>query len=755
MSSTHYTSVTGKVAAFVVRFRRAVLGLWIAVMVAGVPFALQLEGRLTSAGWDVAGSESLAARQLLESEFSFAYPQNLVVVFHHDTFTVDEPAYRAQVDRAIQALDGAPYVTDVFTYYGTGNSRQLSSDRRTTWAVVGLAASADEATIAAPDLVARVLAARTPGFALDVTGQPAMWADFNRTNKQAMLDGEKFAWPAVILILLVAFGSVVAAGVPMLLTMVALAFTLAVLYLISYTQPLSIWVMNFVVMGGFGVGIDYCLFLVTRFRSELARSGAVTQAVVTTMDTTGKSILFSGITVILSLVPLLFIPVVVFHSMAIGLILTVAAVLVICLTLLPALLAVLGTRVDRLRIRIGPAGDGAFWGRWARAVMRRPVVFLVACSALLIGIASPALELRVGMPGITILSPDTTARQGFERLKAEFGAGALAPITVLVRFNGGVWDRVSLETLYGLSRAIEQDGEVDSVESLVSPKSGMSVDQAVALYSGAPSAISDPGLRQAASFLVNTDRGQDVTVIRVYGKHAPESDEAQALVARLRRTTVASIAGSRALVGGVAAESLDLTNAQVSILPIAIAMVLLLTYGLLLVFLRSVLLPLKAIVMNVLSILALYGVLVTVFQKGVGAGLLRFESQGFVDAWAPLFFFALVFGLSMDYEMFLLGSVKERYEATRNNEESVVWAVSRTGRAITMAGAIMVVVFASFALAGTLPPKEMGTGLAVAILLDATLVRMVLVPATMRLMGPMNWWLPQPLARVLPNVVGH
>ncbi len=746
---------TGSLAWAMARYRRLVLALWVALMAAGLPLAIQLEQRLTSAGWDVAGSESLAARQLLEREFAFAYPQNLILVFHHPTLRTEDAAYRAQVDAAVGALAGQPYVKDVYTFYGTGNPRLASADGHSTWALVGLAASADEATVAAPDLIARVLAARRAGFQVDVTGQPAMWADFNRTNKQAMLDGEKYAWPAVLLILLVAFGSAVAAGIPMFLTIVALGVTMGVLYLISFLMPLSIWVMNFVVMVGFGVGIDYCLFIVSRFRDELRRQSSIAAAVAVTMDTTGKSVLFSGITVLISLAPLALVPVAVFQSMALGLVLTVAAVLTVCLTFLPALLALLGPRVDRLRVPRLRLGDGAaFWGRWAKIVMRRPLAFALACAAILLALASPAIDLRLGMPGITILSSDTTARAGFERLKADFGAGALAPINVVVRFDGKVWEPEALETIYRLSDAIYRDEEVASLESLAAPGAGMTLDELRAVYGGGLDGVPDPRLRAAAPFLVNVDRGQDTTVLRVYAKDPPESRAAQELVGRLRDTIIPSVGHmpGRVLVGGVAAETLDLTNAQVSIVPLAIGTVLALTFALLLVFLRSVVLPLKAIVMNVLTVLALYGVLVVIFQKGVGASLIGFESQGFVNAWAPLFFFALVFGLSMDYEMFLLGTFKERFEATRSNEESISWALSRTGRPITMAAAVMVVVFASFALAGTLPPKEMGTGLAAAILLDATLVRMVLVPATMRLMGPANWWLPRPLARLLPKV---
>jgi RND superfamily putative drug exporter len=299
---------------------------------------------------------------------------------------------------------------------------------------------------------------------------------------------------------------------------------------------------------------------------------------------------------------------------------------------------------------------------------------------------------------------------------------------------------------------------VAAVESIVSVRPGLTLDDYVAMYGGAgPS--SDPQARAAVDGLVNTGNGSYVTLVRVYPEHSAETDEAKGLVKRLRDDYARELdnpASASVLVGGVPAENQDMTGALVGRVPLAILGVLVITYIFLVLVLRSLLLPVQAIVLNLLSVFANYGILVVIFQYGFGENILAFDSQGFVNAWSPLLWFALLFGLSMDYEMFLLSAVKERYEETGDNEASVAWALERTARPISSAAVAIVAVFASFAVAGTLPPKEMGTGMAIAIALDATLIRLVLVPAAMRLMGRANWWLPRSLDRVLPRVsFGH
>jgi len=327
-----------------------VVAVWVLVMAVAAPFAMRFEDILTSAGWDVGGSDSQKARQLIEHQLPQTFPQNLVAVFHSDELTVDDPKYSAAVDSALSRAEGDKSVAGVMSYFNSGNRRLVSEDGRTTYAVVGLNTSADDAPRAAPDLIKALKRDAPDGFQIDVTGQAAMWADFNRVNKESMLKGELMAWPAVMLVLILAFGSVVAMGLPLLLAMLGLAITFGLLYGLGHVIPLSIWVMNFAMMVGVGVGVDYALFIVTRFRQALRNGASVPEAVRESVETSGKAIFFSGVIVIMALTAVLLAPVVVFRSMALGMIVVVAVVLAASLTLLPALLTLIGTRIDRWRI---------------------------------------------------------------------------------------------------------------------------------------------------------------------------------------------------------------------------------------------------------------------------------------------------------------------------------------------------------------------------------------------------------------------
>jgi RND superfamily putative drug exporter len=414
---------------------------------------------------------------------------------------------------------------------------------------------------------------------------------------------------------------------------------------------------------------------------------------------------------------------------------------------------------ERFRIDTGASGESGFWHRWATLVMARPGLFALLSTGALLALALPALDIKVAMPGMDVLPSDTTARRGFETLEREFGPGSVAPINVVVeRSTGTVFERDFLTDLGVFSDGLAADPEVSRVESIVDVHPDFTAEDYGALYNGTTSRTDADALAMRET-LVNTDSGSDVTLVRVYPKHSAETDEAKALVNRIRSDYVDALdnpSSARALVGGVPAENQDMTGALVGRVPLAILGVLVITYVFLVLVLRSLLLPAKAIVLNLLSVFANYGILVVIFQYGFGENILAFDSQGFVNAWSPLLWFALLFGLSMDYEMFLLSAVKERYEVTGDNEASVAWALERTARPISSAAIAIVAVFGSFALAGTLPPKEMGTGMAIAIALDATLIRLVLVPAAMKLMGRANWWLPRSLDKALPRVsFGH
>lgn len=418
---------------------------------------------------------------------------------------------------------------------------------------------------------------------VDVTGQAAMWTDFNRVNKESMLKGELMAWPAVMIVLVLAFGSLVAMGLPLLLALLGLATTFGLLYWLGHVVPLSIWVMNFAMMVGVGVGVDYALFIVTRFRQELRGGASVVEAVTDAIETSGKAIFFSGVIVILALMAVLLAPVVVFQSMALRMIVVVAVVLAASLTLLPALLTLIGPRVDRWRVPLperfridtSSSGESGFWHRWAAIVMARPGLFALISVAVLLALALPALDLKVAMPGMDVLPEDTTARRGFETLEREFGAGSVAPINVVIkRDSGTVFEQDFLTDLSEYSSALKADAELSQVESIVDVRPDLTVDDYLAQYNGS---AMDEDVTATRDALVNTDSGETATLLRVHPKHSAETDQAKNLVKRIRNNYGEALdnPGSAAvLVGGVPAENQDMTGALVGRVPLAILGVL-------------------------------------------------------------------------------------------------------------------------------------------------------------------------------------
>jgi RND superfamily putative drug exporter len=512
-------------------------------------------------------------------------------------------------------------------------------------------------------------------------------------------------------LLLVAFGSAVAAGLPLILAVAGIATGFASLHLLGNQMPLSVWSMNFSMMIGLAVGIDYSLFIVSRYREERAEGADAIDGIANTLGTAGKAVFLSALTVVFSLAAVFVVPVMVFRSMALGMILSVVAVAVASLTLLPAVLVALGDRVLHTRKSKTPHHeenpDIAAEGRWAKLTagsLRKPGRTLVIGVLVLAALAAPAIGLRLGMPGPRVVDEGRTSRDGYELMAAAFGEGAAAPALITV----------------------------DAAEAQAVVDAAMNVD----------------GVLMAQIAAQPSASGR--TVVQVVGSTAVD-DEATSTMVEALRQAVSEVAPS-ALVGGPAAQNTDLADLLTGKAPLAIGLILLVAFLLLLVVFRSLVVAIFSVLMNLLTVGAAFGFATLVFQHGVGAGLIGIEHQGFVDAWAPLFFFALLFGLSMDYQLFLLAAIRERYEATADTNTAVREGIARTGRPITNAALIMIVVFVAFGVTGPIPPTELGITLALAVLLDATVVRVLVVPATMALLGERNWYLPKWLGKVLPKV---
>ncbi len=532
-----------------------------------------------------------------------------------------------------------------------------------------------------------------------------MWSDFNAANKAAMLKSEVISWPVTLGIMLLAFGSLVAAGLPLMLTVLGLVTAAGMLFLGAQLFDISIWAMNFALMFALALGIDYALFIVARFRQALADGRSPVEATAAAMDTAGKAVAFSGLTVIVSLTAVMLVPSPAFRSMALGIMLAVFFVLAASLTLLPAVLAKLGPKINRL----APpwARDRGYRSErlasWAAMAWRRPVLVGVAGLAAVVALAWPVPQLDTGMPSITVVPAEDGSRQGYDRVQSAFGEGAPGSLQVVAPRAAADDVRRVLRADPGVARVLPAQSAGGSTLVLAVPKSGPSGN----------------GVRQA--------------------------------IERLR-----SQLPPGALVGGAVAENHDLERALADATPLVIGVVLALGFLLLLVALQAPVIAAAGVLLNVFATLAAFGVAKWIFQDGVGADLLGFESQGFLNAWAPVFFFAMLFALGMDYTVFLLASAKERWDATGDARDAAVEGIATSGKVITAAAAVMVAVFFTFALSGPLPPKEMGVILGVAVLIDAALVRLVLMPVLLRALGASAWWLPRWLDRVLPDVrFGH
>jgi len=750
-------SLFGRLGRFAVRRRWLVIAVWAGLLVTMGTFAQGLSGRLSSGGFEVPGSDSQTVLDDLNDRFTGQFPATALVVVHSDSVTVDDPSFRAKVEAIAGRIRSTAGVGGVHSFLSEDSPLFVSSDRHTTYLIAGLEGGQNEVLHEAAAVAEAARHERAASFEVATGGLPAFFDRFNEVSRQDLESAERIAFPITLIVLVIAFGTIVAAGLPILLGVVSLVVTLGALYFLAGATDMSVYVTNTASIIGIGVGIDYSLFVVTRFREELRRGRSVADGVVQAVASSGRAVALSGATVIVALAGMFLVNIQAFRSMAIGSMSVVAVAVLGAVTLLPAVLSVAGRWVDRLRLpftgRRRTSEGAGFWHSWAVGVMRRPWTFVAASLVILLTLAIPFGAIRLGQPGPSVLPATEEPRLATERLASEFGPGVTGPIEILVDTPGGAGQPSNLSLMDNLSRSIEGDPGVArmvSLTSLLQDHGG--VPAAIVVYArGVASMPSE--LRPIASALANWDRGASLARIVVITRFPPESRQAEALVERIRDEYVFSAGLSgQARVGGSTAFNLDLEREISRQLPLVVLAVLALSFVLLMMAFRSLLLPLKAMVMNLLSVGAAYGLIVALFQWGWGQRFLGFTSEGHIETFVPLFLFSILFGLSMDYEVFLMSRMREEYERTGSNELAVARGLESTARTITSAAVIMVTVFVAFAASRVVPFKEMGVGLAAAVLIDATIVRTILVPAAMKLMGKWNWWMPRSLDRWLPRI---
>ena len=694
--------VLGRLGLAVSRHRRMTLVIWALVVVGLGIFAPRVESELSGAGWQADGSESVAVRELAVEHFGGNASSAIQVVVSDPGGDVLTGAGGQAIAEATAILGGDSRVGEVIA---PQPGITVSQDGHTAVLLAGAGADTNEMVRVADDHKEALQDLGVDGVTVQPTGSSVLWADFNTANLDAMLKSEMLSWPVTLAILVLAFGALLAAGLPLLLTLAGLVASAGSLVLINQFVPVSIWAMNFAMMFALALGIDYALFIVQRFRAARLGSHEDPQmAIAETMDTAGKAVLLSGLTVLVSLSAVMLVPSPSFRSMAGGIMLAVIFVLAATLTLLPVVLSALDERVNWGSLPWVHTGEhrSARFAAWGERLWRRPVAFGAAAVVALLLLAAPIVGLQTAMPSIKVLPEDSSARLGYDLVQDQFGVGAPGTLQVVADAKDADATMAALQADAGIAGVVPAQPAGD---------------------------------------------GSGLVLVSAVPTVDPSDPELSGTVDRLRGDLPDS-----AQVGGAAVENLDLKDQLDESTPLVIGVVLVLGFLLLLIALQAPLIAFLGTLVSLLSTAAAFGVARLVFQEGWGSGLLGFESQGFLDAWAPVFFFAMIFAIAMDYTVFLLASAKEHYEKSGDPREAMVGAVAHSGRVIFAAGAVMVAVFFTFALSGPLPPKEMGIVLGVAVLLDAFLVRLVLLPVLLRLTGRAAWWVPRWLGRILPDI---
>lgn len=689
----------------VTRFRWTAIALAALVVIAGISWGTGVFGSLAQGGVDAPGSESAKVKARINDELGAA-DVHVLAIYRSDQLTVADAAFQSEVTDIMNRLRDSDDILHVTSYYDDPNrlARLASDDKHSTYLAVSLDAESDGDRADAYERVEKLL--NSDQLETQLAGPTPTFAAISERIQSDIAKAEMLALPIVFLLSLFIFGGLIAALMPMLVGIIAIMGAFLITRLLTTVTDISVFAINIITMMGLGLAIDYALFIVGRFREELAGGKSSRDAAITTVRTAGRTVAVSGFTVMLSFAGLLIFPQLFLRSMGLGGIAAVGVAVIASLTFLPALLALLGKRIDALPVRLPRRlrSNGGGWARVANFVMKRPIIVTVGTIAVLLALAIPFANISFGGVDERQLPPGSPVREASEALRNDFQRPA-TEINVLI-------DNASPEQAAAIANDLQARDDVEAA-AVIREKDGLAL----------------------------------VTVTHD-GK--PTSDSARDLVNELRGMQPGS--GMDITVGGSTAELNDLLDSLASRLPYMVALVGLVTITLLTVAFGSILLPIKAVLMNVVSLGASFGVVVYIFQDGHLAGLLNFTPTGTIDATQPILMVAILFGLAMDYELFLLSRIREEWDATGNNELAVARGLERTGSVITAAALLLIVVVGGFATGGITMIKMIGVGMIVAIVVDATLVRLLLVPATMRLLGRWNWWLPRPMRSIVGRI---
>ncbi len=687
------------------------LGVWLIVVAAGIIAGGNLR---TSDEQTIIGAESEDARAVMEDRITGPQPGTETIVLQSDRFTVNDAEfidYATGLEEQLRALTAS--VASETSFFGTGDESFVSADRKTTLISVVLTGELVDAEDTAKPLIELLESQENPDFRVLTAGDGSIGAVFTEVAEKDLKAAEQLGLPAALIVLVFVFGAVVAAGVPVVLALLGIIVATGITATISLITPMDTTSTTMITMIGLAVGIDYTLFIVERFREERRNGHDKMKAIDIAADTSSRAVLFSGLTVLVALAGLLIVPATAFRGISVGAITAVIGAVLVALTLLPAVLRLLGDKINWLSLpgRRRKAAEAStttgFWNRTTAFVMKHPAYFAVGSTAVLVALSLPYFTIKLGDSGIETMPPSDT-KTAYQIIDREFSAGRISPTDIVVQADD--------VTAPGVQAAI------------VRLREGLQADGSWG---------------DGAQVITATD--SSALVLKVFGKGDVTATPAQETIRRLRDEIIPrAFAGVHAEVGvsGGTASTVDYIDTMNKWMPIVVGFVLTLSFILLLVAFRSIVLPVKAIILNLLSVGAAYGAVVAVFQHGWGADALGLQQTDTISAFLPIFMFAILFGLSMDYHVFLLSRIQERFRQTGDNSDAVAHGMRSTSGIITGAAAIMVVVFGGFAMGDLLEIQQVGFGLGVAIFLDATIVRTLLVPSSMQLLGKWNWYMP-------------
>ncbi|PFR51013.1 MMPL family transporter [Bacillus cereus] len=736
-----------KLGMFIFRTRWITILTWgVILIIAGITGG-DTSQKLTGGGGDVPGSESVKVKEIFSQEFEKRGSPSLLLVLKDQENNVNSSIYTDKLRKVLKKLEQEKEVKSITSMLDADDKTKQSmigSDEKTTISYVELNIDENKAVKVLPEIQER-FNKNVQNLDIDahLVGSAAVMGDMATFSQSGLVKAEMIVLPLIFIILFLIFRSLVATLIPFIITILAITGATGIIGIAASYMEMSVFVMNATMMLGLGVGVDYSLFMVNRFRIELEKEKDVKKALKVTMHTAGHSVIFSGLTVIGAMSILFIVNIPAIKSLAFGAIAVVFVAMLATLTLLPAILLLLGERINWGTLKWFSKKNNknsSGWIKWSKLVMKRPVIFLMASLILLISLAIPSYQLKLFSPDVTILPEESNVKKGFKLLQDTFGKGRLSPHYVVLESEEDIVNKNNLQYLSDLVEKLNNMEQIKEVTTVLPAFEGVPTEKI-------PQMLSSSELPKNEKEVINNFISKDrkYMVVEFITQETAASKETRDLIENLREDIKSKMDIPKELkvyVGGETAISLDHNNEIFTSLLPSILLMLALIYIVLLITFKSILLPLKAILLNLISIGATYGILILIFIKGYGADLLGIEVADSIVSFVPVLLLALLFGLSTDYEVFLMSRVQEEYRKTNNNEQSIAIGLQETGPLISGAALLMIAVFTGFAFSGMLPIQVLGIGLAVGIFLDATIVRLVLVPVSMVLLGKWNWWLP-------------